>query len=86
MKDLQKYIVIQAYGPYRKGAIIQPTGMLRSELLSMGRIKKYEPDMPAPEPVAEAPAVAPEPEPETATAPRVENAQRWNKGKNRGRG
>lgn len=81
MKEIQKYIVIRAYGQYRKGAIIQPTGMRRDELKANGFIKKYE--EPAPEPVAapepEPAEPEPTPEPETAVAPRVENAQRWQK-------
>lgn len=56
MKELQKYRVIRAYGPYRVGDIIQPTGMLRDELRACGRIEKYE-ELPA-EP---APPVEPEP-------------------------
>lgn len=53
MKELQKYKVIRAYGQYRVGDIIQPTGMLRDELRACGRIVKLE----------ETPAPAPEPEP-----------------------
>ena len=54
MKELQKYRVVRAYGPYRVGDIIQPTGMLRDELRACGRIVKHD------EP---APATTPEPEP-----------------------
>lgn len=30
---IKKFRVISAYGPYRKGDVIQPTGMYRDELL-----------------------------------------------------
>ena len=82
MKELQKYRVIRAYGPYRVGDIIQPTGMLRDELRACGRIEKYEEPVAAvvPEPVVvddisdDEPDVlveaAVEPEPETTELPR----------------
>lgn len=58
MKELQKYRVIRAYGPYRVGDIIQPTGMLRDELRACGRITKVEDEPPAQDP---APTQEPEP-------------------------
>lgn len=46
---MKKYRVKQAYGVYRKGQIITPTGMLRDELLMLGRIEPV-PDEPTPKP------------------------------------
>lgn len=73
MKELKKYRVKSAYGMYRKGDIIQPTGMLRDELIMSGRIELVV----EPEP---APVAAPEPEPEvvieTTIAPEPVRAQR----------
>jgi hypothetical protein len=84
MKTLRPYRVKSAYGVYRKGDIIYPTGMLRDELIMCGRIE------PVPEPVV-VPEPAPEPEPapvedisddepdplvETATEPEPETAAR----------
>lgn len=59
---MKQYIVKRAYGTHRVGAIIEPTGLTREELLSMGYIAPYTP--PAPVVVAE-----PEPEVIEAVAP-----------------
>jgi len=81
MKTPKPYRVKSAYGMYRKGDIIFPTGMLRDELIMCGRIEAV--------PLPAAPAPAPEPAPvedisddepdplvETATAPEPETATR----------
>lgn len=62
MKVQRPYRVKSAYGVYRKGDIIFPTGMLRDELIMCGRIEP----VPEPEPAA---VVAPEPEPTPAPDP-----------------
>ena len=64
---MKKYRVKQAYGVYRKGQIITPTGMLRDELLMLGRIEPV-PDEPAPKPapVIEEAVVLPDIRVETA--------------------
>jgi len=42
----KKFQVIVAYGPYRKGDVIQPTGLYRDTLLHRGIIReiKIDPD------------------------------------------
>lgn len=72
MKELKKYRVKSAYGMYRKGDIIQPTGMLRDELIMSGRIELVVEPEPAPAVVVDEPEVVIE----TATAPEPVRAQR----------
>lgn len=64
---MKKYRVKQAYGVYRKGQIITPAGMLRDELLMLGRIEAV-PDEPAPAP-------APAPVAEEAVQPVTQRAE-----------
>jgi hypothetical protein len=39
-RPMKLFEVIQAYGPYVKGDLIQPTGMYREVLVKQGRIKE----------------------------------------------
>ena len=39
-RPLKQFVVLQAYGPYRKGDKIQPTGMYRDVLVKRGLIKE----------------------------------------------
>ena len=77
---MKKYRVKSAYGIYRKGDIITPTGMLRDELLMCGRIEAMPEPAPAPEPVPEPVEDISDDEPdplvETATEPEPETATR----------
>lgn len=85
MKELPKYRVIRAYGTFRKGQIIQPTGMLRDELIFARVIEKVVEEK-KPEPVVEPPAPAPEKvQPEVATRPVFESTARFGRDKRRGR-
>lgn len=76
MKELQKYRVVRAYGPYRVGDIIQPTGMLRDELRACGRIVKHDEPTPEPEPVDDIDIDEPEVLVEAAAVAPVETAAR----------
>lgn len=49
-RPIKQFVVLQAYGPYRKGDKIQPTGMYRDALVRRGLIKEV-----VDEPVIEAP-------------------------------
>lgn len=51
MKTPKPYRVKSAYGMYRKGDIIFPTGMLRDELIMCGRIEPEPAPAPEPEPI-----------------------------------
>lgn len=69
MKTPKPYRVKSAYGMYRKGDIIFPTGMLRDELIMCGRIEAAPAPAPEPEPVEDISDDEPDPLVETATAP-----------------
>jgi len=78
MKELKKYRVKSAYGVYRKGDIIQPTGMLRDELLMCGRIEEIPEPASAPVPVDDISDDEDDVLIETAVAPEpVVNTQRY---------
>ncbi len=64
MKTLPKVRFVVAWGQYRKGDIIQPTGVFRDELLR-GRLVELVQEQPATVPVIE-----------TAEAPALETAVR----------
>ena len=74
MKTLKPYRVKSAYGVYRKGDIIFPTGMLRDELIMCGRIEPVP--EPAPEPVEDISDDEPDPLVEVATEPEPRTAMR----------
>lgn len=52
---VKSFRVLQAYGPYSKGAIIQPTGILRQALLQRKLIEEVleDPEIIIPPPVEE---------------------------------
>lgn len=41
-RPLKQFRVVQAYGPYRKGDLIQPTGMYRDVLVRRGLIEEVK--------------------------------------------
>jgi hypothetical protein len=41
-RPLKQFEVVKAYGPYQKGARIQPTGHYRSQLLALGVIREVQ--------------------------------------------
>lgn len=43
-RPIKQYRVTQAFGPYIKGALIQPTGMYRDVLLKRGQIEEVVED------------------------------------------
>lgn len=69
MKTPKPYRVKSAYGMYRKGDIIFPTGMLRDELIMCGRIEAVPLPEPEPEPIDDISDDEDDVLIETATAP-----------------
>jgi hypothetical protein len=54
VRPIKQFVVVMAYGPYRVGDKIQPTGMYRDVLVRRGLIREVKDD-PAPAPQAALP-------------------------------
>lgn len=46
-RPIKQFRVIQAFGPYRKGDVVQPTGMYRDVLAKRGLIEEVQDAPPA---------------------------------------